>query len=283
MTILTAAAADPGSLALNWQSICMRLLCAMIVGMVIGTEREYTHRPAGMRTHILVALGACAVMITGQLIFAQYSQFGSTPDPARLAAQVITGVGFLGAGTIMREGANVKGLTTAASLWSVACLGIAAGGGYYTVALVGMVFILITLTFLELIQNLLVKPKLARNYSLDADDAAAALQALGKRSGRKIAVLGDMLELGVCTQAEHYRVGRFAAENADVVLAYGPNAERTISGAITGGMDPRKATAYTDAGGLVLRLKNIVKEGDVVLFKGGRSVHMERVLESFLK
>lgn len=180
MTILTAAAADPGSLALNWQSICMRLLCAMIVGMVIGTEREYTHRPAGMRTHILVALGACAVMITGQLIFAQYSQFGSTPDPARLAAQVITGVGFLGAGTIMREGANVKGLTTAASLWSVACLGIAAGGGYYTVALVGMVFILITLTFLELIQNLLVKPKLARNYSLDADDAAAALQALGK-------------------------------------------------------------------------------------------------------
>jgi UDP-N-acetylmuramoyl-tripeptide--D-alanyl-D-alanine ligase len=110
-----------------------------------------------------------------------------------------------------------------------------------------------------------------------------ALQALGNRSGRKIAVLGDMLELGVCTQAEHYRVGRFAAENAEVVLAYGPNAERTISGAITGGMDPRKATAYKDAGTLVLRLKNIVKEGDVVLFKGGRSVHMERVLESFLK
>ena len=116
-------------LLLDWKQICMRFLCAMIVGVVIGTEREYTHRPAGMRTHILVALGACAVMVTGQLIFAEYKPYGGAPDPARLAAQVITGVGFLGAGTILREGANVKGLTTAASLWSVACLGIAAGGG----------------------------------------------------------------------------------------------------------------------------------------------------------
>ena len=100
--------------------IMLRLLCAMLIGVVIGTEREYTHRPAGMRTHMLVALGACAVMITSQLIFFQYRPFGATPDPARLSAQVITGVGFLGAGTILREGTSIKGLTTAASIWAVA-------------------------------------------------------------------------------------------------------------------------------------------------------------------
>ena len=88
--------------------ICLRLACAMLVGLVIGTEREYTHRPAGMRTHILVALGACVVAITSELLFHQYRQYGATPDPARLSAQVITGVGFLGAGTILREGAMVK-------------------------------------------------------------------------------------------------------------------------------------------------------------------------------
>ena len=124
-----------------WE-ICLRLLCAMAVGMVIGTEREYTNRPAGMRTHILVALGACVVAITGQMLFNEYRLLGATPDPARLTAQVITGVGFLGAGTIMREGSTVKGLTTAASVWTVACLGVAAGYGYYSIALAGLVFAL---------------------------------------------------------------------------------------------------------------------------------------------
>lgn len=178
MTLLTATAAELAPLALDWGSIAMRLLCAMVVGLVIGTEREYTHRPAGMRTHILVALGSCAVMITGQLIFVEYRPYGASPDPARLAAQVITGVGFLGAGTILREGINVKGLTTAASLWSVACLGIAAGGGYYSVALVGMVFIFVTLTLFETIQKKLIKPKLVRDYSLVVTDVADAMEVV---------------------------------------------------------------------------------------------------------
>ena len=179
MTMLTTVMEDVSVLALDWKAVCMRLLCAMAVGLVIGTEREYTHRPAGMRTHILVALGACAVMITGQLIFVQYKPFGGAPDPARLAAQVITGVGFLGAGTILREGINVKGLTTAASLWSVACLGIAAGGGYYAVSLVGMVFIFVTLTLFEWIQNTLIKPRSVREYILETSDISLTLEALG--------------------------------------------------------------------------------------------------------
>jgi len=165
------------------------------VGIVIGTEREYTHRPAGMRTHILVALGACAVMITGQLIFAQYHPFGASPDPARLAAQVITGVGFLGAGTILREGPNVKGLTTAASLWSVACLGIAAGAGYYAVALIGMIFIFITLTLFETIQHKLIKPKAVRRYALDTANAGETLKALGDLADScKVEVIGLRVE-----------------------------------------------------------------------------------------
>ena len=164
---------------LQLSEICMRLLCAMVVGLIIGTEREYTHRPAGMRTHILVALGSCAVMITGELIFAEYRAYGAMPDPARLSAQVITGVGFLGAGTILREGPSVKGLTTAASLWSVACLGIAAGAGYYVVALAGMGFIFVTLTIFEALQKALIQNRRSyRDYILDAEDVAAALDTV---------------------------------------------------------------------------------------------------------
>ena len=180
MLFLTATTSDPALLDLNIWAILTRFICAMVVGTVIGMEREFTHRPAGLRTHILVTLGACAVMITGQLIFAQYKPFGATSDPARLAAQVISGVGFLGAGTIMREGVNVKGLTTAASLWAVACLGIAAGGGYYTVALTGTVLMLITLTLLEVLQNAMLKGAKRHNkdFVVVAVDAATAINAI---------------------------------------------------------------------------------------------------------
>lgn len=166
--------------ALGFGAICLRLLCAMVVGMVIGTEREYTRHPAGMRTHILVALGSCAVMLTGELIFAEYAPYGATPDPARLGAQVITGVGFLGAGTILREGSNVRGLTTAASIWAVACLGLAAGAGFYTVALMGMLFIFITLTIFELLQARFLRrqrePELFRVKTAALPTALASIQ-----------------------------------------------------------------------------------------------------------
>ena len=161
--------------------ICLRLFCAMIVGMIIGTEREYTNRPAGMRTHILVALGACVVALTGEMLFKEYFPLGATPDPARLAAQVITGVGFLGAGTIMREGATVKGLTTAASVWTVACMGIAAGFGYYTIPLIGLVFTFITLTILELLQHHLPGRSFSHeHYTIRCDDVCAGLSLVNE-------------------------------------------------------------------------------------------------------
>ena len=156
--------------------IALRLACAMVVGIFIGLEREYTHRPAGLRTHILVALGACVVSMTGEILFTQYAALGATPDPARLSAQVITGVGFLGAGTIMKEGVNVKGLTTAASVWAVACLGIASGFGYYALAIVGMVFIFITLTAMEWLQHRLLRLNSNNiSYVLETGDIVASL------------------------------------------------------------------------------------------------------------
>ncbi|MCD8124757.1 MAG: MgtC/SapB family protein [Lachnospiraceae bacterium] len=152
----TAAAADISALELSTLEIIRRLVCAMFVGGVIGAEREWAHRPAGMRTDMMVCIGACAVMITSQQIFAQYNVYGATPDPARLSAQVIAGVGFLGAGTIMHEGLTVRGLTTAASLWVVACLGISVGGGYYAVALVATACVFATLTIFRSLQKRLL-------------------------------------------------------------------------------------------------------------------------------
>ncbi len=119
-------------------------------------------------------------------------------------------------------------------------------------------------------------------YNAGPESMAAALAVLANQEGRKIAVLGDMLELGACTQAEHYRVGRIAAEIADYLLAFGPNSQRTVSGAITGGMIGGKARGFTDRKELVLALKRIAQPGDVILFKGSRGMHMELAMELFL-
>ena len=119
-------------------------------------------------------------------------------------------------------------------------------------------------------------------YNAGPESMAAALAVLGKKPGRRIAVLGDMLELGKRAPAEHYRVGRIAAENADMLFAFGPNSERVVSGAITGGMDSIRARAFDDQQKLVSEMKATVKPGDILLFKGSHGMHMEVALELFL-
>lgn len=136
--------------------ILVRLLLAGILGGIVGYEREHTHRPAGFRTHILVCVGAALVMITSEFIFERYHMV-TNADPARLGAQVISGIGFLGAGTIIRDGFNVKGLTTAASLWAVSCVGIAVGIGFYAGAILATVLIFVTLIVLKKME--LIFPK----------------------------------------------------------------------------------------------------------------------------
>ena len=134
----------------------VRLLLAAILGGIIGFEREKQERPAGLRTNILVCVGAALVMLTNEFILKE-SGGGQNIDPTRMGAQVITGVGFLGAGTILRQGFNVKGLTTAASLWAVACIGLAVGTGYIYGAVAGTLIIYITLRGLKIIDEKLEK------------------------------------------------------------------------------------------------------------------------------
>jgi UDP-N-acetylmuramoyl-tripeptide--D-alanyl-D-alanine ligase len=114
---------------------------------------------------------------------------------------------------------------------------------------------------------------------------AAALNVLAERSckGRRVAVLGDMLELGSSSMAEHYRIGRMAVGKVDMIFAYGVNATRVVTGAVTGGMDPNKAMYYDDQDQLIHELKARVRPGDTLLFKGSRGMKMERVLDLFLK
>lgn len=125
---------------LNIVSIFVRLTLAVICGGIIGMERGTKRRPAGLRTHILVCLGSALTMITNQYM---YLHFSAPTDPARLGAQVISGIGFLGAGTIIVTGKQqVKGLTTAAGLWASACMGLAVGVGFYSGAILACIFIL---------------------------------------------------------------------------------------------------------------------------------------------
>lgn len=126
----------------------LRLFLAAVLGGVIGFERELNEKAAGFRTHILVSTGSCLIMITSMHLFDIYQGIANV-DPTRMAAHVISGIGFLGAGTIIRSRASVLGLTTAASLWSTAGLGVGVGCGLYSVCIGATFLILLSLTTLN--------------------------------------------------------------------------------------------------------------------------------------
>jgi len=123
--------------------IALRLFLACVFGGIVGFEREKNDSPAGFRTHILVSLGSALIMILSMYGFNDFASVNK--DPARLAAQVVSGIGFLGAGTILRDRTSVKGLTTAASLWVVAAIGLAAGAGFYFSSFFVTLLVFITL------------------------------------------------------------------------------------------------------------------------------------------
>lgn len=161
----------------------IRTVLSMIIGGLIGWERESTRRPAGLRTHMLVAVGSCMVMQLGSFTAIQY-RGQMNIDPSRLGAQVISGIGFLGAGTIMKEGATVKGLTTAASLWVVACLGLAIGCGAYVIAISGFIAIILTLTVFERASNFVSGGKnTSFTISVRCQDLTETLQHLNTIAG----------------------------------------------------------------------------------------------------
>ena len=134
----------------TYLAVALRIFAAVIIGGILGMERGMKNRPAGLRTYMLVCVGACVVMLTNQYI---YQVFGSG-DPVRMGAQVVSGIGFLGAGTIIVTRRNqIKGLTTAAGLWSAAGVGLALGIGFYEAAIVGTVAVFFVMTLLQRMDN----------------------------------------------------------------------------------------------------------------------------------
>ncbi len=133
---------------LSWAEVLLRVVLAGVLGGAVGAEREIREREAGLRTHLLVAVGAALFTIVSAYAWSDFhfsQKSGVTYDPTRIAAQIVTGIGFLGAGAIIRQGLSVRGLTTAASLWVVAAIGIAAGAGYYSAAVITTVVVLVSL------------------------------------------------------------------------------------------------------------------------------------------
>jgi putative Mg2+ transporter-C (MgtC) family protein len=140
-----------------------KLLLAALAGGILGIEREKHGRPAGLRTHLLVSLGSCLMMIISESFFLKYGAEGVESavrlDPSRTAAQIIAGIGFLGAGVIIKEGINVRGLTTAASLWVVAGMGMAYGMGLWLPATFSLGLALCSLIFLKKLEPLIKKDR----------------------------------------------------------------------------------------------------------------------------
>jgi len=139
---------------INDYQIIMRLAVTVLLSGLIGLERQLHKRTAGLRTHILVSLGSCLIMLTSLYVFDIYKDI-TRPDPARIAAGVITGIGFLGAGTIIREKEGVRGLTTAASLWVVAGIGLAVGCGFKRAAIYTTAIAIVVLLILRFAENLI--------------------------------------------------------------------------------------------------------------------------------
>jgi putative Mg2+ transporter-C (MgtC) family protein len=127
---------------IGWPEVLLRLAVAAALGAAIGLEREWREREAGLRTHLLVSVGSALFTLVSAYGF---SSFGARVDPTRIAAQIVTGIGFLGAGAIIRQGLSVRGLTTAATLWLVAAIGMAVGAGYWEGALIATAGAILTL------------------------------------------------------------------------------------------------------------------------------------------
>ena len=170
----------------------IRLILSIVLGGIVGYERQASNKAAGLRTHVLVCMGSCMIMILSVNVY--YTVEGQTnADPARLAAQVIPGVGFLGAGTILREGFSIKGLTTAASLWATACMGLCAGAGFYAAALTCAAAVFITLTIFEVLQQrMLGKKGSILIVKLVCSSATDALEGVRQLSQRYSATLEDV-------------------------------------------------------------------------------------------
>ena len=166
---------------MNWQweiEMLLRLVLAVLLSGIIGMEREALNKSAGFRTHILVGIGACLMMIISlSMPFIRmpgdFGATGSSSDPARIAAQVVSGIGFLGAGAIMSSSGKVRGLTTAASLWAVAGIGLCVGAGLYVTAIGASVLTFATLSLFARVENRIQQNRIIRMEIYMVDEPCA--------------------------------------------------------------------------------------------------------------
>ena len=157
----------------------LRLTVSMVLGGAIGFERERDSQPAGLRTHMILVMGSCLAMILSINIGAE-----NGTDPARMAAQVISGIGFLGAGAILRSGFNVKGLTTATTVWTTAIIGLAVGYGYYWVGAFTTVLVLVVLTLVSIFEKKFIRRNVVRVIKVDAMDVPNIFRSVRKEISR---------------------------------------------------------------------------------------------------
>lgn len=170
---------------INTISVSVRLILSLLCGGILGIERGRKKRPAGFRTYMLVCMGSALVMITNQYI----SQIYGSTEITRMGAQVVSGIGFLGAGTIMVTGRNqVKGLTTAAGLWAVACVGLAIGIGFYSGAIISCVLILFIMTILHKLDSFMVSKSKIIDLFIEFSNLGdlAILMNVAKNSNMKV-------------------------------------------------------------------------------------------------
>jgi len=154
---------------LTYHEIAIRLILSTILGGIIGIERERRNQPAGLRTHIILCVGSTLMMLVSIYVATEIGN-PENSDPGRIAAQVVSGIGFLGAGAILRFGVSIKGLTTAASLWTTAGIGLAAGAGFYVGSLLATVIIIIALSLLSRWEKVFLASKGTKSINLVAKD-----------------------------------------------------------------------------------------------------------------
>src|SRR5262245_14897404 len=158
--------------------IALRLTLVVILCGAIGLERETRDQPAGVRTHVLVGMGAAIFTLISAYGFSDLERPGAPIDPSRVAAQIVTGVGFLGAGAIIHQGLAVRGLTTAAAVWISAAIGMAAGIGFYSLAIAGSALVLIALLVFRHIRGALVARVQSDRFVLEVEVEPAELHAV---------------------------------------------------------------------------------------------------------
>ena len=182
--------------SLEWPHVLLRLSVAAALGGAIGMERELRERQAGLRTHLVVCVGSALFTLVSAYGFHEFLVNGGSlvrTDPTRIAAQIVSGIGFLGAGAIIRQGLSVRGLTTAATLWLVAAIGMAAGAGYYSAALIATFGALLTLGPLRIVAYRVIhryRPEVERLLvEIPAGGSpGAVIEAVERRGGRVVAL-----------------------------------------------------------------------------------------------